>query len=60
MLSRQALVPSDDLKRSQQPRRLGRCRYSTEAVPDPDFPLKCPKCGYQLAYVRSEGPADID
>ena len=28
-------------------------------MPDPGFPLKCPKCGYPLAYVRSEGTADI-
>ena len=24
-------------------------------VPDPGFPLNCPKCGQKLAYVRSEG-----
>ena len=28
-------------------------------MPDPRYPLKCPKCGSKLAYVRSEGPADI-
>jgi hypothetical protein len=26
---------------------------------DPKIPLKCPKCGTVLIYVRSEGPADI-
>ena len=29
-------------------------------VPDPfGITLKCPKCGYPLTYVRSEGPANI-
>lgn len=28
-------------------------------MPDPQFPVKCPKCSYPLSYVRSEGPADI-
>ena len=24
-------------------------------MPNPGFPLNCPKCGQKLAYVRSEG-----
>jgi hypothetical protein len=29
-------------------------------MPDPfGITLMCPKCGYPLAYVRSEGPAEI-
>ena len=31
----------------------------SKRMPDPQFPLKCPKCGTPLVYVRSEGPADI-
>jgi hypothetical protein len=28
-------------------------------MPDPGFPVNCPKCGAALVYVRSEGPTDI-
>ena len=24
-------------------------------MPDPGFPVNCPKCGQRLTYVRSEG-----